>query len=296
MLMMIVLRTGVDPAFGQMATSQSHPFDAKRALLDTRRAVNFGERPSGSPENDRQREWIVSELKPLGATVLLDKFNGQTPNGPVAMANVIARFEGTSGKSIAVTGHFDTKKIPMVHFLGANDGGSSTGFLLEFARVMSKVKHRDTIFIVFFDGEEAVGNWTDTDSCYGSRHLAAKWLADGTLGQLKALLNVDMIGDKDLNVMNDGNSSAALREMTQKAAAKAGYSQYFEKTPGAIEDDHKPFAQAGVNVLDLIDFNYGPSNSFWHNDKDTLDKLSAHSLQVVGDVVLELVRELDARA
>jgi glutaminyl-peptide cyclotransferase len=179
--------------------------------------------------------------------------------------------------------------------VGANDGGSSTGFLLEFARVMAKMKHRDDVLIVFFDGEEAVGTWTDKDSCYGSRHLAAKWLADGTLRNLKALINVDMIGDKDLKLMNDENSSAALREMTQKAAAKVGDSQYFEKTPGAIEDDHQPFAEAGVNVLDLIDFTYGPNNGFWHNEKDNMDKLSAHSLQVVGDVVVELVRELETR-
>jgi glutaminyl-peptide cyclotransferase len=270
-------------------------FDGKQALADTRKAVAFGERPSGSPENVHQRDWILAQLKPLGATVIVDTFNGQTPNGPVPMANIIVRFAGSSGKAIAVTGHYDTKKIPMVHFLGANDGGSSTGFLLEFARVMPKLKHRDDVLIVFFDGEEAVGNWTDKDSCYGSRHLAAKWLADGTLRNLKALINVDMIGDKELNVMNDENSSAALREMTQKAAAKVDDSQYFEKTPGAIEDDHKPFAEAGVNVLDLIDFAYGPSNGFWHNEKDTMDKLSAHSLQVVGDVVVELVKNLDVQ-
>jgi Zn-dependent M28 family amino/carboxypeptidase len=280
---------------GVAITQAQAAFDGKQALADTRKAVTFGERPSGSPENVRQRDWILSELRPLGATVTLDSFNGQTPNGPVPMANIIVRFAGSSGKAIAVTGHYDTKKIPMVHFVGANDGGSSTGFLLEFARVMAKMKHRDDVLVVFFDGEEAVGNWTDKDSCYGSRHLAAKWLADGTLKNLKALINVDMIGDKDLNVMNDENSSGALRELTQKAAAKVGDSQYFEKTPGAIEDDHKPFAELGVNVLDLIDFAYGPNNGFWHNEKDTMDKLSAHSLQVVSDVVVELVRELDMR-
>jgi glutaminyl-peptide cyclotransferase len=285
----LTVSTGLALTQGQTA------FDGKQALANTRRAVAFGERPSGSPENVRQRDWIVGELKPLGGAIMLDSFSGQTPNGPVPMANIIVRFAGSSGKAIAVTGHYDTKKIPMVHFLGANDGGSSTGFLLEFARVIAKTKHRDDVLIAFFDGEEAVGNWTDKDSCYGSRHLAAKWLADGTLRNLRALINVDMIGDKDLNVMNDENSSSGLRELTQKAAAKVGVSQYFEKTPGAIEDDHKPFAETGVNVLDLIDFSYGPGNAFWHNEKDTMDKLSAHSLQVVGDVVMELARELETQ-
>jgi Zn-dependent M28 family amino/carboxypeptidase len=270
-------------------------FHGVAALADTRHAVSFGERPAGSPANVKLRDWIEAELKASGAQVSLDSFSGRTPDGPVAMANVIAKFPGTSGKAIAVTGHFDTKKIAGVHFLGANDAGSSTGFLLEFARAMAKTKHRDDIVLVFFDGEEAVGEWTDTDSCYGSRHLAAKWLADGFLGHLKALINVDMIGDKELDILNDANSSAMLRAMTWKAAAKLGDAKYFRQDTGAIDDDHHPFAEVGVNVLDLIDFDYGPNMAYWHTAKDTMDKLSAQSLQIVGDVVLEVVRQLDER-
>jgi len=269
-------------------------FRGSAAFADTRHAVTFGERPAGSPANLHLREWILTELKPTGAQVTLDSFSGRTPGGPVPMANVIAKFPGSSGKSIAVTGHFDTKKIAGVHFLGANDAGSSTGFLLEFARAISKSKHRDDIYVVFFDGEEAVGEWTATDSCYGSRHLAAKWLADGTLNHLVALVNVDMIGDKDLDLLNDSNSSPMLRDMTLKAATKLGYDRYFHRDPGAIDDDHRPFAEVGVNVLDLIDFDYGPSMAYWHTAQDTMDKLSAQSLQIVGDVVFELVKDLDA--
>ena len=211
------------------------------------------------------------------------------------MANIIAKFPGTSGKAIAISGHFDTKKIAGVHFLGANDAGSSTGFLLEFAHAMAKIRHRDDIYVVFFDGEEALHEWTDTDSCYGSRHLAAKWLADGTLSHLVALINVDMIGDKDLDILDDANSSASLRTMLRDVANRLGYAKYFRQDPGAIEDDHQPFAQVGVNVLDLIDFDYGPNMAYWHTAKDTMDKLSASSLQVVGDVVLDLTKDLDAR-
>jgi Zn-dependent M28 family amino/carboxypeptidase len=210
------------------------------------------------------------------------------------MANIVAVFPGSSGKAIAVSGHFDTKKIKGVHFIGANDAGSSTGFLLEFARALSKIKHEDSFYLVFFDGEEALGEWTETDSCYGSRHLAAKWLADGTLSHLVALINVDMIGDKDLDVLNDANSSSKLREMMQKAATTLGYAKYFRQDSGAIEDDHQPFAQVGVNVLDVIDFDYGPNEAYWHTEKDTMDKLSAQSLQIVGDVVLEVTKALDA--
>jgi len=277
------------------AATPYSPFRGSVAFADTKHAVSFGERPSGSAANEKLRDWIVTELKTTGAQVSFDSFSGRTPDGPVAMTNVIAKFSGSSGKAVAISGHFDTKKIAGVRFVGANDAGSSTGFLLELARALSKTKYRDDIYLVFFDGEEAVGEWTDTDSCYGSRHLAAKWLADGTLSHLVALINVDMIGDKDLDILNDSNSSANLRQMVQKAAAKLGYAKNFRQDQGAIEDDHKPFAQVGVNVLDLIDFDYGPKMAYWHTDKDTMDKLSAQSLQIVGDVVLELTKELDAQ-
>jgi len=291
---LVVMLVGVGGALLAAAAPNSL-FRGAIALADTRRAVAFGERPSGSAANLRLRDWIAAELKSSGAQVSLDTFSGSTPNGPVPMANVIAKFPGTSGRAIAVSGHFDTKKIAGVHFVGANDAGSSTGFLLEFARAVAKSKRRDDIFVIFFDGEEAVGEWTDTDSRYGSRHLAAKWLADGTLGRLKALINVDMIGDKDLDIMDDGNSASALRELTHAIAAKLGYAKHFRQDANAIDDDHRPFADVGVNVLDLIDFDYGPRQAYWHTAQDTMDKLSGQSLQIVGDVVLELVKELAGR-
>jgi glutaminyl-peptide cyclotransferase len=270
------------------------PFRGTAAIADVRRAVAFGERASGSAENKRQREWILAELKPLGGQIAVDSFTAQTPSGPVEMANIIVKFPGNTGKAIAVTGHYDTKRIPMVHFVGANDGGSSTGFLLEFARAAAKEKHRNDLLIIFFDGEEAVlANWTDTDSRYGSRHLTEKWSADGTLSRLIALINVDMIADKDLDIASDEFSSPALRSRVKQVAAKLGYAHFFLETSGAIDDDHKPFADAGVQVLDVIDLDYGPGNSYWHTAQDTLDKLSVRSLQVVGDIVFELVKELD---
>ncbi len=259
----------------------------------TRKAVAYGERPSGSQALSKLRGWIVAELKPLGGQLSLDSFTGETPTGPVPMTNIILKFAGSSGKSIAVTGHYDTAPIPMVRFVGANDGGSSTGFLLEFAKAMSKMKHPDDIYVVFFDGEEARVNWTATDSLYGSRHLVAKWGADGTLARIKALINVDMIGDKQLNILNDGNSSQALRDIVLKAAKKLNDGQYFETNPSGIDDDHIPFVNAGVNAVDLIDYDFGPHNSYWHTAQDTMDKLSAQSLQVVGDVVMATVKELE---
>jgi glutaminyl-peptide cyclotransferase len=212
----------------------------------------------------------------------------------VPMANILLKFRGTSGKAVVITGHYDTKRIPMVHFVGANDAASSTGFLIEFARAVSTMKHPDDIYIVFFDGEEAVRtDWTETDSRYGSRHLVAKWGADGTLSHIKALINIDMIGDKDLDIADDENSSQSLRTMVWQIAANLGYGKFFRHDAGGIDDDHKPFLDAGVNAIDIIDLDYGPNGSYWHTANDTMDKLSAHSFQVVGDVVLELVKELE---
>ncbi len=278
---------------GCLHSSDLTLFRGSTALADTRRAVSFGERPSGSEAILQLREWISSELKRTGGELSLDSFTGATPAGPVPMVNLIVRFPGTTGKAIAVTGHYDTKRIPMVHFVGANDAGSSTGFLLEFAYVVSRIKHQDDIYVVFFDGEEAVGNWTDQDSLYGSRHLASKWAADGTLSRIKALINVDMIGDKNLDINNEANSSQSLRDHVSRIAAKLGDSKYFQKNPGGVDDDHMPFINAGANAIDIIDLDYGPNSAYWHTAEDTMDKLSAQSLQVVGDVVLELVEELD---
>ncbi len=268
-------------------------FNGNAALADTRHATAFGERPPGSPAIGQLRGWILSQLKPIGGQITQDQFQAQTPDGLLPMTNLVVKFAGTSGSAVVIGGHYDTMRKPMMHFVGANDGGSSTGFLLEFARVVAQMKHSDDIYIVFFDGEEAIREWTDTDSLYGSRHLAAKWGADGTLAHVKAFINIDMIGDKDLDVLNDGNSSQALRELMWKVADKLGDGKYFVRTPSGIDDDHFPFLQAGVNSLDIIDYDYGPKNSYWHTAEDTVDKLSAHSLQVVGDVVLGMLEELE---
>jgi glutaminyl-peptide cyclotransferase len=284
------------PARASAAESPAPKFNGSAALAYTRRAVSFGERPSGSDAIVQLRDWITSELKPLRGQLTLDSFTGQTPAGPVPMTNIIYRFPGQSGKSLVITGHYDTKRIPMVHFVGANDAGSSTGFLLEFAHVIQSIKHADDIYLVFFDGEEAVAQWTDTDSRYGSRHLAGKWAEDGTLSKIRALINIDMIGDRNLDIVNDENSSPGLKRKVAQIAGKLGDSGYFLETGGPIDDDHKPFVDAGVNAIDIIDLDYGPQNSYWHTAKDTMDKLSAHSFQVVGDVVTELVKELEGES
>ena len=279
---------------GAAACASAAEFSGAEALAFTRRAVSFGPRPSGSPAIRKLQGYILSELKSAGCEVTQDDFSGSTPLGPTPMKNLICRFPGKSGKAVVFTGHYDTKSIPLIAFTGANDGGSSTGFLLEMAKALRGALHTDDIYLVWFDGEEAVGQWSDYDSLYGSRHLADRWSADGMLARIKALINVDMIGDRNLDILEDMNSSASLRELVWQTAERLGYGKHFLKDAGAIDDDHMPFIRRGVNALDLIDLDYGPNNSYWHTDQDTIDKLSAQSFETVGRVLLATLKELES--
>jgi glutaminyl-peptide cyclotransferase len=284
------------PFSARSAPASTGRFNGSAALAYTSKAVSFGQRPSGSDAIVKLRSWIAGELKPLPVEVSLGSFTGYTPAGPVPMTNIIAKFPGSTGKAIVITGHYDTKRLPMLNFVGANDGGSSTGFLLELARVVARQKHTDDIYLVWFDGEEAVRTeWTDADSRYGSRHLAEKWMSSGMLPKIKALINIDMIGDKDLDIVKDTNSSQNLTDLVWQTADELGYGKYFMKSGGPIDDDHVPFIASGVNALDVIDLDYGPQNSYWHTDKDTMDKLSARSFQIVGDVIVKVIGKLEAQ-
>jgi glutaminyl-peptide cyclotransferase len=269
-------------------------FSGSAALEHTRKAVSFGPRPPGSAALANMRTWLKGQLRTVRCQVSEDSFKGLTPLGAIPMTNIIARFPGSSGRAIVITGHYDTKMFPGRNFVGANDGGSSAGLLLEMGRALSAQSLRDDVYLVWFDGEEAIGEWSATDGLHGSRHLADKWAADGTLSRIKALINVDMIGDKDLGIMQEFNSSAPLRRLVWQTAKDLGYGKYFLDFGGAIEDDHMPFVRNGVIALDLIDFDYGPDNAYWHTDRDTIDKLSAKSLEVVGNVLLEVIRRLSA--
>ena len=262
-------------------------FDGKQALEYTRKAVEFGPRPPGSAAIHKLQAYILGQLKLRHCEVSQDDFTASTPNGPVAMKNLIARFPGKSGRAIVLTGHYDTKLLP--NFVGADDGGSSAGFLLEMAALVDGTAHKDDIYLVWFDGEEAYKEWTATDSVYGSRHLAEKWAGEGFLGRIKALVNIDMIGDADLDILPDGNSSQPLVKLIWTTAESIGYGKYFATQPFSTEDDHIPFVRMGVNAADVIDLDYRP----WHTPNDTMDKLSAHSFQVVGDVMAAVLKKLE---
>ena len=268
-------------------SAQAREFSGARAMEFARKVVAFGPRPAGSAALRNLREYILVQLKTRGCQVTEDAFTGSTPRGPIKMANIIARFPGKSARAVVLTGHYDTKWMPGVRFVGADDGGSSTAFLLEMAEVLQDTPHDEDIYLVWFDGEEAFGKWSDTDSLYGSRHLAERWAGDGTLTRVQALINVDMIGDKDLDIMQEENSTASLRKQIWDTAKRLGYGKYFLDTGGPTEDDHIPFLKMGVNALDLIDFD----KSYWHTAQDTIDKLSPHSFEVVGAVLFDVLRQ-----
>lgn len=282
----LLLSVSVPPALS------AADFNGERALSDVKRAVAFGPRPAGSAASHAMQTWIVHELKTQGWDVVEDRFTAHTPVGAIEMTNLIAKRAGLTGRTVVVSGHTDTKRFPF-RFVGANDAGSSTAVLLELARSLKDVPLRNDVWLVFFDGEEAVHDWTATDSLYGSRHLAEKMAADGGLSRLVALINVDMIGDRDLHILDEETSTPALRRYLRAAAAKLGYSKHVETTPSAIEDDHIPFLEKGANAIDLIDFDYGPGNAYWHNAGDTTDKLSAESLKITGALVQEMLRMLE---
>ena len=222
-----------------------------------------------------------------------DAFTASTPLGNVPMVNLIAKFPGTRRQVVMVAGHYDTKRSDGFAFVGANDGGSSAALLLELARILAHRKNALTYWLVFFDGEEALARWSPTDSLYGSRHLVDKLSASGELSRVRAMVLVDMIGDAQLDIHREDGSTGWLMDMVFKVARRLGYSKYFLDSPLAVDDDHVPFVNAGVSAVDLIDFNYGPGNSYWHNAQDTLEHCSPLSLTIVGRVVEALLTELE---
>jgi glutaminyl-peptide cyclotransferase len=285
-LFSLMLLPGLVPS----SPAASHKaFSGTEAFAFTKQVVAFGERPDGSTAIAKLRAMIRQQLSTRGCEFISDKFTATTPDGSVPMENIIAKFPGKSGKAIAITGHYDTKK--MAKFVGANDGGSSTGALLELAAALQGATRVDDVYLVFFDGEEAFHNWSDTDSLYGSRHLASKWDSDGTNRRLKALINIDMIGDKNLRLLYDGNSAPSVRKVIWDVADSLGYSSAFPRQMSAVDDDHIPFLKSGVRAVDLIDFD--SQNTFWHTPGDTIDKLEPRSFEIVGAVVMKSIEELE---
>lgn len=286
------------PAPPEAAASGSPPLphiDSKRAFQYTREITAFGPRYIGSENHKKLEHYIVDHLK--GDQVEDDAFTADTVEGKFPVRNLIARFPGTKDGIIVIFGHYDTNyPLRNTGYVGANDGGSSAAILLEFAnQLRGKKRHGYSVWLVWTDGEEAVKTWTDTDSVYGSRHLAEKWEKDGTLKKIKALMVMDMIADADLNIDRNTTCTPWLLDLIYAAAERGGYQSHFYARQGPIEDDHIPFVKRGVPTADVIDLDYGYNNVFHHTPQDTMDKLSPRSLEIVGDTILETIHLLDQR-
>lgn len=274
------------------AAAQPAGFDGGRAYEHMRQVVAFGPRPAGSPALDATRGYIRKQLAALGIAVTEQPFDADTPVGRLHMVNLIARIPGTSPGRIVFAGHYDTKLFHEFRFVGANDGGSSTAFLIEWARVMKSRRHAPAIELLFLDGEEAtLPDWGGTDHTYGSRHYVEAARRDGSLAGIRALVLVDMIGDRDLHIRREQLSTRWLTDAIWASARRIGMSGVFLDQATTIEDDHVPFLDAGVSAVDVID---GPEDyPPWHTAGDTLDKVSARSLQVVGDVLLAALPDIE---
>jgi glutaminyl-peptide cyclotransferase len=258
-------------------------FDAGRAWEHLRQLVAIGPRPSGSPAIDQTRKYIKAQLAANGLTAVEQSWDDQTPIDKVHMVNLVATIPGVRKERIVIAGHYDTKLYHQFRFVGASDGASSAAFLLELARVLRSRKNPMTIELLFLDGEEArLPEWGGTDNTYGSRHYVETAKRDGSLATLKALMLVDMIGDRDLDIRRDSNSTPWLTNVLWETARRLNLDDYFIPDSTRIEDDHLPFLAAGIPSVDIIDLDY----EAWHTAKDNIDAVSARSLQVVGDVVL----------
>ena len=266
-------------------------FDSNRAWEHLRQLVGMGPRPAGSAAIEQSRKYIKDQLAASGVTVAEQAWDDQTPVGTVHMINLVATIPGASKDRLVIAGHYDTKRFREFRFVGANDGGSSAAFLIELARVLKARRNPLTMELLFLDGEEAVIEWQGNDHTYGSRHYVANARRDGSLASLKAMILVDMIGDRDLQIKRDLNSTPWLTDLIWAAAQKDKQTA-FRNERTQIEDDHQPFVEAGVPSVDIIDLEY-PA---WHTPQDTLDAVSARSLQVVGDVLMAALPAIETRA
>ncbi|MGA2351534.1 MAG: M28 family peptidase [Terracidiphilus sp.] len=281
------------------ASAQGH-FNGAKALEYARQFVAIGPRWPTSQNHLKAEEFLRNQFR--HDQLEEDTFTASTPIGPVGMRNFIVRFPGKKDGVIVLATHYETNYwLKNINFVGANDGGATTGLLMAIGDQLraqtagGKKLDGYSVWLLFDDGEEAIKEWTDSDSLYGTRHLAAKWARDGTLSRVKAFILADMIGDKDLDIQRESQSTAWLVDLVRQAAKKFGYERYFFKKEMSVGDDHLPFLQRGVPSIDIIDLDYGPNNSYHHTDKDTMDKISARSLTIDGDVFMETIRLIGQR-
>ncbi|HEX2269087.1 MAG TPA: M28 family peptidase [Pyrinomonadaceae bacterium] len=268
-------------------------FNGERALTHVRKQIEFGPRPPGSPQLEKTRAYIVNELKSYGLTATVDEFIAKTPQGEKKMANITGELPGETKTTLLIGSHYETKFYKDMQFVGANDPAASVGTLLEIGRVLGSLREKPkvTVKLVFFDGEEAFcegwddcGDEENPDNTYGSRHYVSQLKAKNELNNTAALILLDMIGYKKLELGRDPISTRWLQDIIWETGRGLGHEKIFvDREEGVGGDDHEPFIRAGVDAVDLIQLNSYPH---WHRADDTIDKISAQSMRIVGDTVL----------
>ena len=282
-------------------------FDADRAFEYVKKQVEFGPRPPGSPELEKTRAYIIDELRSFGLNVISDEFHATTPVGDKKMTNIVAELPGPSPDIIIISSHYDTKLFKEFKFVGANDAGSSTGALMEIARVLAaKKSNKLTYRFVFFDGEEAFcREWDDChnpnpadpktplpDNTYGSRHYVSQLVAKNEVSRVKAMILMDMMGSKNLKLGRADLGTTWLQDIVWRTGQQLGYKEFVDSTEGVGDDDHSPFLKAGIDSLDIIQLS---TYYEWHTKDDTLDKISGKSLKIVGDTIIASLPKIEER-
>jgi len=273
---------------------KSGGFDGKRAFAHVAKQVSFGPHPSGSPAIAQVQDYLLSELKSYGCNVETDAFGADTPVGRLPMENILVKIPGEKPGVILLGTHYDTKRLD--NFVGADDGGSSTAVMLELARLLCKQHGKYAVWIAVFDGEEAVRlQWEDPDNRYGSRQMAARFANSGDIKKIRAFLLADIVGGRNSRFRRDDSSTQWLTDLVWDVAARLGYASLFlNELTGIGGDDHHSFTQRGVPAVDVIDL-IANEVPYWHTPQDTLDKISAKNLAIVGHVFLESVKQLQSK-
>ena len=273
------------------APEKTGEFDGKRAFAQVVKQVSFGPRPSGSQAIVHLQDYLQTELQSYGCNVETDSFGADTPVGRLPMKNILVKILGENPGVILLGTHYDT--LLKDNFVGADDGGSSTALMLELARLLCAQHGKYAVWITFFDGEEAMKQWSANDSRYGSRQMAARLSSSGDIKKIKAFLLADIVGGRTAQFLRESSSNPALIDLVWNTAAKLGYSGLFLNDMTSAEDDHDSFMKRGVPAVDVIgDFVH---NGYWHTPQDSLDKISPKTLAIVGHVFLESVKQLQAK-
>jgi hypothetical protein len=290
----------VAPADQAPPAAQTGGFDGAKAYDYTAKLVSFGPRPPATDAIHKTQDYIIGQLKSFGCAIDTDDFHSQTPIGDMAMKNIVAKIPGSGQGIILLLTHYDTLRLD--GFVGAEDGGSSTGLMLEIARnLCGGPKQPNSVWLAFLDGEEAQvvkngeAQWSAVDSVYGSRELAARLAVSGDLKRVRAVLLADMIGQKNLQIPREEDSTKWLVDLVWSTAARLGYGNIFVNLSNAVSDDHDPFLKRGVASVDIIDLYGYQQAGDWHTTQDSMDKISPRNLAIVGHVFLASVAELQKK-